>query len=215
MRIPFTTEQFWQVFMSYNIAVFPLQLLLLCLGLSAALLLLTNWRGKNFYAGYILGAVWLWIGVVYHIIFFTAICVPAFVFGALFILEGLLILFCVLTHKLSFAADFSAIKLLGYFFVFYGLIIYPIVGYSLENELVRLISIGLPCPSTIFAFGFLMLADKKMPGYLLIIPSLWALVGVSAAINLGIYQDLMILVAAVCANIAYWSKKSNGLKHYK
>lgn len=213
MRIPFTIEQFWQVFMNYNATVFPLQLVWFFLGLSTALLLFTNRRIKSLYAGCVLGLLWLWIGVVYHISFFTDICAPAFVFGALFILEGLLIWFCVFTGKLFFSGGFSGLKVLGYFFMLYGLIIYPAAGYLLESEFAKVIAIGLPCPSSIFTFGMLILADKKLPKYLLIIPSLWALVGISAAINLGIYQDLMIIIAAVCANIICWRKSIRQTEH--
>lgn len=212
MKIPFTIEQFWGVFISYNINVFPIQLIWLGLGLSALLPLFITWRGKSIYAGCILGLLWLWIGVCYHILFFAAICAPAFVFGALFVVEGLLILLLVCRRELCFSDDFNITKLLGCFFMLYGLLIYPIISYALAGELTRVISIGLPCPSTIFSFGLLMLADKKMPGFLLIIPSLWALVGVSAALNLGIYQDLMMPVAAICANFIYWRNKGANLR---
>ena len=66
---------------------------------------------------------------------------------------------------------------------------------------------GLPCPSTIFSFGLFMLSSNKFPKILLIIPSLWALVGLSAAINIGVYQDVMILIAALAANIFLISRK--------
>lgn len=208
MKIPFTIEQFWGVFIAYNTNVFPIQLIWLSLGLSALLILFTTWRDKSIYAGCALGLLWLWIGIVYHILFFTAICAPAFVFGALFVVEGLLIFFFTFRRQLCFSSDFRITKLMGCFFMLYGLLIYPIIGYLLEGALTRVIVIGLPCPSTIFSFGLLMLADREMPGFLLIIPALWALVGVSAALNLAIYQDLMILVAAVCAILAYWHKKA-------
>jgi hypothetical protein len=67
---------------------------------------------------------------------------------------------------------------------------------------------GLPCPSTIFTFGLFMLTNNKFPKSLLIIPSLWAIVGLSAAINIGVFQDLMILIAAITADIILIRRKN-------
>ena len=90
---------------------------------------------------------------------------------------------------------------LGYFFILYGLIIYPVVGYLIEPNLSRTISVGLPCPTLILTFGFLLLCDKKFSKYLLIIPSLWAIIGINAVIKLGVYQDSMMLIAAIIADV--------------
>ena len=85
--------------------------------------------------------------------------------------------------------------------ILFGLIIYPAIGFFIHTTAFPVISLGLPCPTTIFTLGFFMLANTRFPGYLLIIPSLWALVGLSAAFNFGIYQDIMILAAALTAFI--------------
>jgi hypothetical protein len=81
----------------------------------------------------------------------------------------------------------------------YGLTIYPIISYFTESSVVQTISLGLPCPSTILTFGFFILAAYKIPRHLLLIPFIWAVIGISAALNIGIYQDLMIIVAAIAA----------------
>jgi hypothetical protein len=81
------------------------------------------------------------------------------------------------------------------------LIIYPVVGYLIEPNLSRTISIGLPCPTLILTFGFLLLCDKKFSKYLLIVPSLWAVIGIIGVIKLGVYQDSMMLIAAIIADV--------------
>jgi hypothetical protein len=95
----------------------------------------------------------------------------------------------------------------GYFFILYGLIIYPVVGYLIEQNLSQTISIGLPCPTIILTFGFFLLCDKKFSKYLLIIPSLWAVIGISAVLKLGIYQDSMMLIAAIIADVWLLTRK--------
>jgi hypothetical protein len=58
-----------------------------------------------------------------------------------------------------------------------------------------------PCPVTIFTFGLLLLADKRVPKYLLVIPFLWSLLGFSAALALTIREDIGLLIAGVLGTI--------------
>jgi hypothetical protein len=99
-------------------------------------------------------------------------------------------------NKLAFSFKPEAKVYFGVFFAIFGLIIYPVAGLFIHGTSAPVISLGLPCPTTIFTLGFFMLANSKFPKYLLIIPSLWAVIGLSAAINFGVYQDFMILIAA-------------------
>jgi len=55
----------------------------------------------------------------------------------------------------------------------------------------------LPCPTTIFTFGVLLFANKKVPPHLLFIPLLWSVIGFTAALNLTIYEDIGLLVAGL------------------
>ena len=58
-------------------------------------------------------------------------------------------------------------------------------------------------------FGFLMLTDQKLSRYLLIIPSIWALIGLNATFNLGVYQDIMLLISALTANIFLLKRRNS------
>ena len=44
-----------------------------------------------------------------------------------------------------------------------------------------------------------LLTLKRIPLYLLIIPFLWALLGLSAAMQLGIYEDIGLIVSGIIA----------------
>jgi len=207
MKLPFTTEQFFNVFENYNTKIFPFQILILILGFAA---LIFAHRKNTFdkIIGGFLGFLWIWIGAVYHFAFFSTINKPAFMFGALFILQGVLLLFNAFSKSaIQFKAEKNIKSGIGEFFVLFGLIIYPVIGYLIEGSLNRIILLGLPCPSTILTFGFLMLATNKVPKHLLIIPFLWSLVGLSAAINFGVVQDYMLIISAIVAAIFLLSKK--------
>lgn len=201
MELPFTTEQFFNVIEKYNLTMFPFQLIIFLLGIVCLFLLHSKLSSKDKLIGIYLGVLWIWIGVAYHLTFFTVINKAAFLFGGIFILQGILILFFTFTkNRLVFTFTLQIKDYLGYFFILYGLIIYPIISYLVEGSFEKTIIMGLPCPSTIFTFGLFMLTNNKFPKYLLLIPSLWAVVGMSAAINIGVIQDVMILIAAVTAD---------------
>lgn len=208
MKTPFTTEQFFNMFEKYNSTIFPFQMIILLLGMVGLFLLHSKYSFKNILIGGYLGLLWLWTGFAYHIGFFAEINKAAFIFGGIFILQGLLILFNTFVKgRLIFDFIPKTKDYLGYFFILFGLVIYPIIGYFMVDSLTQIISLGLPCPTTILTFGFLMLADNKFPKYLLIIPSLWALIGLSAAINFGVYQDFMMIIAAILADVILIKRK--------
>jgi len=201
MKMPFTTDQFFSIFEKYNSTIFPFQLIIITSGVIGLFLLQSNLSIKNKLIGSYLGLLWIWIGIAYHLSFFTEINKAAYLFGGIFILQGILILKNTLIKEtLIFSSSLKVKECIGYFLILFGLIIYPAIGYFTEGSNSRIIALGLPCPSTIFTFGFFLLTSPKFPKYLLIIPSLWAILGLSAAINFKVYQDFMILVAAIIAD---------------
>lgn len=198
MKTPFSIEQFFYVFEQYNLEIFPGQIVIAMLGLLGLFLLHSKTSIKDSYICVFLGALWIWTGLIYHIAFFSIINEAAYFFGDLFILQGLLILYNSFKGRLHFSIEADIKDFTGYFFILFGLIIYPLIGLILQGTFAKIISLGLPCPSVIFTFGFLILTKDHLPKYLLIIPSLWALIGISAAVNFGVYQDFMILISAIC-----------------
>lgn len=193
--MPFTVEQFLNVFQSYNTAVFPLQIFFNLLALLAIYLLIRTSRLSNQIISGILSFFWLWIGVVYHIIFFTSINKAAYVFGAIFIIQsGIFLYFGVIRQYFDFKLKKGCVP---WIFIFYSLIIYPILGYAFGHGYPKQPTFGLPCPTTIFTFGILLFNTSKIKWYIIILPLLWSLLGVSAAIQLGIFEDLGLLIAGV------------------
>ncbi|HXV44590.1 MAG TPA: DUF6064 family protein, partial [Anaerolineae bacterium] len=72
---------------------------------------------------------------------------------------------------------------------------------------------GLPCPTTIFTFGLLLWTDHRFPKYLLVIPVIWSLFGLSAAVQLGVLEDIMLLITGLVATtmILYRDKQADKL----
>lgn len=198
--MPFTIEEFIGVFRDYNNSVYPFQFILF---LSALYVIYLAFRKKEYGSRvitWILVFYWLWIGVVYDIIFFTAINPAAYVFGIIFILQALLFIKAGITDKkLEFRFEKGLNQYTGGLIILYALIIYPLLGMSFGHTYPENPTFGLPCPTTIFTFGILLWTTKKIPAYIIGIPLIWAIVGFSAAINLGIKEDTGLLIAGILA----------------
>jgi len=208
MKTPFTADQFFEVFFNYNASVFPAQLLILFFGIAALLLLHSTGRNKQRLIFAILALLWFWTGIVYHFLFFTEINQAAWVFGSLFIIQGLLFTWkAVRPGRIMITYSGLMADKTGYFLLLFGLLLYPSIGLITHPGLNSIISLGLPCPTTIFTFGVLVLGRSKMPSYLLIIPILWSLVGTTAAINFGVIQDYMLLLSAIITAYYFFFKK--------
>ncbi len=202
MKTPITTDQFFSVFEKYNHAIFPVQIGLFLLTILALIAIGSKIGQKDKFVAGILGVIWIWTGIGYHWVFYSDINNLALGYGVVFILQGLFLVWeGVILYNLKFVFRMTVQAILGYFFILYSLIIYPVVGYLIEPNLSQTISIGLPSPTIILTFGFLLLCDKKFSKYLLIIPSLWAVIGISGIIKLGVYQDSVMLIAAIIADV--------------
>jgi hypothetical protein len=74
---------------------------------------------------------------------------------------------------------------------------YPLLGYAAGHRYPATPTFGLPCPTTIFTLGLLLWADRPMPRWLLAVPIAWSALGASAALQLGVPEDLGLVAAGV------------------
>ena len=208
MRLPFSLEQFLETFRSYNTAVgaAPLLLVALALAILAVAHTAATWRHRAIAAG--LATLWFWSGIVYHWGFFARINPAAKAFGALFVLQGVVILFAAFAHaELTFDPRPRRASIAGWGMIGYALVAYPLIGMMLGHGYPVGPTFGAPCPTTIFFFGVMSWVIDKPPIKMLILPIAWAVVGTSAAVQLGMREDLGLAVAAVIV-LAYRSRRT-------
>jgi hypothetical protein len=206
MNLPFTIQQFLEVFHKYNNAVYPLQILFVLL---ASLTISIAYRGGKKYQKYILftlAALWFWMGTVYHIGYFSEINKVAYLFGVVFILQSLLLLAYGLARATSFNFQKNIQSIISVLLLVYSLIIYPLIGYFAGHGYPYSPTFGLPCPTTIFTLAIFLLAKPKIPFYLAIVPLLWSVIGFSAAFSLGIYEDTALIISGLAFAILYFLK---------
>lgn len=152
------------------------------------------------------------MGAVYHIGFFSAINPLAYVFGAFFLLQGLLFLWKgALSPSLSFSPRRDLYGWTGGLFLAYAMIVYPVLGSIAGHTYPASPVFGVaPCPTTIFTFGLLLWTRGRVPGWLLLIPVTWSVIGVSAALQLGILEDLGLVVAGLAGTALLLYRNRHG-----
>jgi hypothetical protein len=199
--LPFTLEQFLNVFAAYNKAIWPAQILAYVLGAVAVAALFRKGRASDRIVSAVLGAMWLGTGILYHGVFFAPINKAAFAFGILFVAEGAALLYAgIVRDGLRFAIDSGFRAAIGAGFILYASLVYPLIGIATGHSWPTLPMFGVsPCPVTIFTFGLLLMTTARFSYWLLVIPFLWSVIGGSAAILLDVRQDWVLLVSGFIA----------------
>jgi hypothetical protein len=197
--LPFTIDQFFGVFEQYNQAIWPIHIVAYMLGLAAIILTVKKMRYSDQAISVILACFWAWMGIVYHLMYFSTINGAALGFGVLFIIQAIVwLLFGVIRPKLAFQLDTNPYVLTGILLIVYAMLVYPVLGTLLGHGYPRSPSFGVaPCPTTIFSFGLLLLTNAKVPKSVLVIPFLWSLLGFTASFLLGVREDSGLVVAGV------------------
>ena len=212
MKLPFTLEQFLDVFRQYNISVWPMQALLIVLALVATYFSIFKKSVSNKIIVFILAFLWLWMGIVYNLIYFSSINKAAILFGSSFIIQSLLFFYLgIIKDIVRFQFSLNKYGITGIVLIMFSLIIYPLIGYWLGHVYPSSPTFGLPCPTTIFTFGILLFSSSRFPFTVIIIPAIWSIIGFSAAVSLGMKEDTSLLIAGFVSTIMI-IYKNKGLK---
>jgi len=198
MILPFSRAEFFSVFAAYNESVWPAQAALYAVAIIGVVLgrrrSIATSRGT--YA--VLSVLWLWMGLVYHALFFAAINPAAMGFALVFVAQA--VFFAVLAIRqrtAAFAPRKNLAGLAGGVLIALGLVVYPMLSLAAGHRYPAQPTFGLPCPTTIFTLGLLLWARGKIPSAAFIIPLLWTAVGTIGAIQLGVVEDLSLAFSAI------------------
>lgn len=197
--LPFSREQFIAIFADYNAGVWPAQVVAYLLGLLIVVLLVRPFRDGGRILGAALAVMWIWTGIVYHGLYFSAINKAALGFAAFFVLQGMALMYGGATRRLDASSERGWAAWLGWGLVSYALVVYPLIGMAFGHRYPEMPMFGItPCPVTIFTFGVL-LVRPGVPWWVLMIPLVWSLIGGSAAFLLGVPQDWLLLLSGAIA----------------
>jgi hypothetical protein len=189
--LPFTADILFSSFEQYNHALWPLPILAWLLGLAIILLTLKPVPGSNRAIGAILAAAWLWIGIGYHLLHFATINFVAPLYGAFFVLQGLLLTWTgAVRGKVAFRFRTGLFGSVGLALALAAMAAWPLADWVLGPgwRSVRLVGLA-PGPTTAFTLGLLLLTHGRTPLHLIVIPLLWTLVAGATAWVITIPQD--------------------------
>ncbi|KAF0116850.1 MAG: hypothetical protein FD150_186 [Rhodobacteraceae bacterium] len=204
--MPFTTEQFFEVFARYNQAIFPWQIIAILAGVMAVALLWRNTRQATAGVLLVLAAMWLVNGIGYHWLHFAPINPIARLFAVVFVAQALLLVWAALARPgLRLTPGNDLVSILGLACIGFAIVIYPALGWLAGHRYPAVPMFGVaPCPTTIFTVGVLLLGDWREVRGLLVIPALWAAIGGSASILLGVPQDLGLVATLGLLAVIAW-----------
>jgi len=102
------------------------KMLLNALAVFSVFLIIKKFSFADKFINSVLTFLWLWMGIVYHIIFFSKINPAANIFGIIFILQGILFFyFGVIRGHLTYTFSNSYSSIAGFIFILFALFIYP------------------------------------------------------------------------------------------
>ncbi len=199
--LPYTAEALFALFDEYNRAIRPVPALALFFSAAALTLAVRARMDRSRIILAILAAGWLWTGAVYHLMFFTGLNFAAPVYGAVFILQGLLLIWTgIVRRRISIRFDRGIAASTGVGIAVISAAILPILdwqtGAGWTDARFALIAPGATAGFTI---GLLMLSDDRTPVHLVAIPILWTFVSGLHAWLLDIPQDYLPIVIGIAA----------------
>lgn len=196
MQLPFTEEQFFSVFKAYNESVWPVQMALLGLAVTALCCVFLRGRKSDVAIAAILAFFWLWLGAVYHLTFFYPLNPLALGFGALSIAGSMIFVWAgAVNRHLRFRPVRGIRAYVGILLIFYALVLYPAASVYAGHSYPEMPTFGLPCPTAIFTIGVLSFLETPYPRLPIFVPVIWSFVGLQAAFFLGVPQDMALLPA--------------------
>jgi Family of unknown function (DUF6064) len=194
--LPFTSDVLFSSFEAYNRALWPLPILAVAAALAVILLTLRPVPGGDRAIGALVTLAWLWVGVGYHSRHFAAIDFAAPVYGAFFVLEGLLLGWTAVARGLAFRFGADPFGWAGLALTIAAALAWPLADGLLGHGWQSLRLAGLaPGPTAAFTLGLLLLTEGRTPPHLAVIPLLWTLVAGAMAWILAISQDLALPLA--------------------
>jgi hypothetical protein len=199
MNLSIDLDRLLSVFGAYNLAIWPIQVFAYLAGLVALYSASKQTRFSNNIAAGILSFFWMWTGVVFCMFYWAPTYPMAYAFGVLFIAQGLVFLLNAIKPGISFGARRNQFTIIGAFFIAYAMVLYPLLGSFFGHVYPRSLPFGLvPCPTSVFTIGLLMMTNKKVHRHVLVIPAIWSICAVVPVVS-GIYEDAgLILAGAVC-----------------
>jgi len=199
--LSFSLKEFLIVLESYNLDIWPLQIIAYVLILLVLFFSLKPTKYSAKIVLVVLSFFWLFTGIVFCFLYWTTSHIFGYIFGIFCVLQGFIFLYSIIKSDITIGSTDKTYTLIGVLFVLYAIIGYQILGYYLGHIYPKFFAVGLvPCPTTIFTFGIFLIINKKIPIKYFVILLMISLGGFLAAYN-GIYEDIGLVIVGILVTI--------------
>lgn len=199
--IPYSAEVFFAILAEYNQFIWPAQVVALILARLALWAVSRPLPSLQWVPFGVLVASWLWIAGLYFLHEFSEIDFWAYGFAAAFVVQAMLIAWAGLVRgSLVLRLEPERAEWPGIGLTALGFAGYSLLAIALGRELGEVGYFGVsPAPTVLFTLGLFASLRSQVPVYVFAIPLLWCVIGSAAALHLSIYEDLVLVPAAVIA----------------
>ena len=201
-----TGEQLLGVFAEYNALIWPMQIVAYLLGVVGFVLAFRKSNLSNRLIPAILAFFWLWVALAFWFPSGQQGFAPAYLFAAIFLVQGLLFLTQVVRPKLAFGYQANLASWVGIVCGLYALVGYLLFGFFIGHVYPATPPFGLtPCPVVAYTFGLFLLTAYKVPKSLLIIPFCYSLSGF-LWVSIGIVEDVGMIASGLLGVGLIWAR---------
>ena len=206
----FSPRTYYRMFELYHVEIWPIHVVVLASLVVAAALLRSEERWSGRVIAGLLAGWWLWVAVAFHLERYATINWAARYFAALFVIQGLLLLWQgVVRTRLRFELSnqrtaYAAVGLLLVAFV-----LEPIAGLLAGRTWRQVEIFGVtPDPTAIATLAFLALSTPRANRALVVVPVVWCAIGGATLWALGSPEAWVVLLAGLAGLVLAMRRES-------
>lgn len=206
--LPYTAEVLDAFLADYHAAIAPARPIGWLLSAALAALALRGGRAPWRAVAALLAAGWLWVGLVFHYGHFSLLNFAAPAYAVLFCLQALLLLLAGGAAGRLRGTPPRMLRRAGLLLAAGALAGLPLLALALGAPLASLPLPGTaPTPTALLTVGVLLLAARP-PGYLFLLPGLWAVIAGASGWILGMPRELVLpLVMALLPPLLWLGRR--------
>jgi Family of unknown function (DUF6064) len=195
----FSPRTYYRMIERHNVAVWPLQIVTLGLGLGIAALLRGSGPRRERLVSLTLAALWSWVAVSFVWARYAGINWAAEYFVWLFAVEALLLAYVGgMRGRLGFQWRRDAAGALGIALFLSAVVLYPTLAPVQGRGWRQAEVFGIaPDPTVVATLGLLLLSESGPRWSLMLAPTLWCLISGATLFGLGSVEGWVLLPAAL------------------
>ena len=193
----FSARTYYRMFELYHREIWPAQIVALAAVVMIVVVLVRPIKHRDKVVAVTLGVAWLWAGVMFHMRRYASINWAATYFGALFVVQAILLLVAPITRPRS-DLDVSPGRRAAVAFLA-AVVLPAIVGVVTERTWRQVEVFGLTPDATAIATVALLAFAAERRSFLLVAPLMWCVIGGATLWALDSGEAWLSIIAAIVA----------------